>query len=745
MSRPTISLAMIVKDERENLPRLLESVKGCFDEIHITDTGSTDGTVEYLKDFEPSDTAGCPVILHHFEWVRDFAAARNYSFSHVKTDYVMWLDADDVLRRREAFISFRDNVMATAEYWLATYNYALNEKGEPALSFARERVIKLGCGFRWKHFVHEGCVQVENRQFLAQNVSSWWVDHLRTEKDMQKDRSRNLNLFREREHLLDARMRYYYGKELFDARQYMEAGAKLMEAATDERLEVHDRLMAIQYAAGAAMECGQFMRVVHICAQGLNLMPSRAEYWTLIGDAYVKQGRLEDAVPYYEAARSVRPNTVHGFVYCAKDAYDKYPTEQLASIFMNIGKIEEAKREIALLKAIGSGRINELESHLGKVLHFVQKAEHLEQTDDIVITCPPGGVKVWDDAVHRETGLGGSETACVELAEYWQKKTGRNVIVFNNRESPRTSSAGVSYWPVTELPQYFKNKRPFIHIAWRHAVRLTDAPSYIWCHDLYTPGAEKLENYDKILCLSEFHKNYVMALQSIPAEKVVLMKNGIDPKDFLASEEKNPNKIIFSSSPDRGLDRAIEIVSRARQKYPDLELHVFYGFENMRAMGMHQMADRLQAMIDANPWVKYHGNQPKAVLSKHFKESAIWLYPANFIETFCITALESVAAKCFPIVRKFGGVADTIKPFADAGMAWIIDRDASTPEDLDHWASILIRALDEKKWQSVDIDPELYSWRAVADEWDEKLNLTRPAISQMKCLDEMEGVVGRSA
>jgi len=51
MKRPSISLCIIVKNEEHNLPRLLKSVEGCFDEICITDTGSTDKTVEIAESF----------------------------------------------------------------------------------------------------------------------------------------------------------------------------------------------------------------------------------------------------------------------------------------------------------------------------------------------------------------------------------------------------------------------------------------------------------------------------------------------------------------------------------------------------------------------------------------------------------------------------------------------------------------------------------------------------------------------
>jgi glycosyltransferase involved in cell wall biosynthesis len=84
---PSLSVCMIVKNEEENLPRALASVKGVADELIVVDTGSTDKTVEIAREF------GAKVF--HFEWCNDFSAARNESLRHATKDYVLWLDGDD--------------------------------------------------------------------------------------------------------------------------------------------------------------------------------------------------------------------------------------------------------------------------------------------------------------------------------------------------------------------------------------------------------------------------------------------------------------------------------------------------------------------------------------------------------------------------------------------------------------------------------------------------------------------------
>ncbi len=78
---------MIVKDEEENLPRALQSVKDLADHIVIVDTGSTDKTVEIAC------SSGARV--DQIEWPDDFSAARNHALSLATQEWIMVIDADD--------------------------------------------------------------------------------------------------------------------------------------------------------------------------------------------------------------------------------------------------------------------------------------------------------------------------------------------------------------------------------------------------------------------------------------------------------------------------------------------------------------------------------------------------------------------------------------------------------------------------------------------------------------------------
>ena len=88
-----LSLCMIVRNEEQRLGRCLESVQGLVDEIIVVDTGSEDHTVQVAEGFGAE--------VHHFKWVDNFAAARNESLRYATGDWVLWLDADDVLPAEE--------------------------------------------------------------------------------------------------------------------------------------------------------------------------------------------------------------------------------------------------------------------------------------------------------------------------------------------------------------------------------------------------------------------------------------------------------------------------------------------------------------------------------------------------------------------------------------------------------------------------------------------------------------------
>lgn len=731
--RPSIAMACIMKNEAHNIGPMLQSVKGCFDQIVIVDTGSTDGSIEFIETInrrienKDPNWEGLPKIqLEHFTWIDDFAKARDYSFSFCTTDYIFWQDLDDSLSDAKAFIHWRDTVMHAGHYWVAEYNYHFKETGEVECKFIRERVIKRNHGFGWEYPVHEGIIQKEGLSFWPQRATSWHVNHRRTDEDRKQDHMRNIKILEKQDlEKLHPRMWFYYGKELFENGMPEKAGKPLLNAIKSGKLDIHDNIIAMQYCAQSAFSSKAFPQAIDILMNGLRLWPSRAEYHCMLGDIYLASNKIQDAILSYQTALLCQPNDGGGAVVIYGHAYDEYPHSQLARIYLQIGNVNSAEKEIDWIKKAKLKDAPVFESELEKIKQLAEVRTDLPKTDDIVITCPPGGpVTDWDENTLQTIGHGGSETAAIEVARWLRLKTNKRVKIFQQRKAKDVMPSGVEYHPIQDLQGYFHNVEPGVHIAWRHPSRLTKAKSYIWCHDLEMPGASHTGNYDKIIALSQFHKDYLMEMNHIPEDKIMLGFNGINPEDFKVEAEKDPLKVVFSSSPDRGLIQSIDIVKKAREiSGLDIKLHAFYGFENMRKGGHGEWADRIEAKIKENDFVTMHGQVSKKVLMKHFKEAGCWLYPADFIETFCITAIEAMSTHTWPIFRQMGALPYTLKPALDRGLCDMLTVEARDEASYGIWANTLVDAIIGKKWEKMDFVPEQFSWEKVADHFIAEMNL----------------------
>ncbi len=146
----TISLCMIVKNEENVLERCLDTVADLMDEIIIVDTGSTDRTKEIAAKYTDK--------IYDFAWIKDFSAARNFSFSKATMEYIYAPDADEILdeENRERFRVMKECLLSEIEMVQMKYvteneeNSVMNAKKE-----YRPKLFKRQRTFTWIDPVHE--------------------------------------------------------------------------------------------------------------------------------------------------------------------------------------------------------------------------------------------------------------------------------------------------------------------------------------------------------------------------------------------------------------------------------------------------------------------------------------------------------------------------------------------------------------------------------------------------------------
>lgn len=152
----SLSLCMIVKNEEAVLERILKPVSQVMDAILIADTGSSDRTKEIAEQYTSQ--------VFDFPWCDDFSAPRNFLLEKVRTDYWMWLDADDVLDEEnlEKLKSLKETLNPGTDVVMMEYAAGFDQSGRTTFSYFRERIMKTSRNFRWNGAVHETVIPEGN-------------------------------------------------------------------------------------------------------------------------------------------------------------------------------------------------------------------------------------------------------------------------------------------------------------------------------------------------------------------------------------------------------------------------------------------------------------------------------------------------------------------------------------------------------------------------------------------------------
>jgi 2-polyprenyl-3-methyl-5-hydroxy-6-metoxy-1,4-benzoquinol methylase len=334
-------------------------------------------------------------------------------------------------------------------------------------------------------------------------------------------------------------------------------------------------------------------------------------------------------------------------------------------------------------------------------------------------------------------GIGGSETAVINMAKAWAAM-GCQVIVYSGVNGIYD---GVFY----RTADFFNpDKHSDVFIAWRWPLvfsrgRPNADTTILWMHDLFSqlqvPGYQPNEipkswadNIDYVMVLSEFHKQCVENVHATLRGKIQITRNGIDPARYINRNiDKVSHKYFYSSSYDRGLEQLLEIWPQIQEAIPDAELHVAYGVQTSEMI--YQMTGekdklnqiyRLLGKMKSLPGVVHHERLGQQELADLQLSCEAWLYPyqdnefGGFLETYCITALEAMAARCVPIARRNGA----LKEIVQHGHTW---NEKMTIEHLleilkDEKLKFPDGALDENQKYALS-----RSWDSLAVAWAENL------------------------
>ena len=327
----TLSLCMIVKDEEDVLRRCLDSVKEIVDEIIIVDTGSTDKTKLIASEFTDK--------IFDFKWCDDFSKARNFSFSKATKEYIIWLDADDVILEEDKLKikELKNTLNPITDIVMLNYNVAFDENDNPIFTYSRERILKRSKNYKWSGRIHEA---------IATSGNVIYSDAAITHKKIHvNDPKRNLRIYEKmiKENIkLNAREKYYYARELYYNKKYEKAVNILNEFLDCDDGWTENKINACLDLYNCYIALNKDKEALLSLLRSFTYDTPRAEISCSVGDYFFNKQQYNIAIFWYKLATNRKPNIQNGG-FCLIDYYGYIPYLQLCICYYKLGEYDISK------------------------------------------------------------------------------------------------------------------------------------------------------------------------------------------------------------------------------------------------------------------------------------------------------------------------------------------------------------------------------------------------------------------
>lgn len=587
-----ISLCMITKgdSELESLQNCLDSVAQHVDGVYITATSDeTSRLSKYTKKMGYN--------LSFFKWCDDFSAARNFNFSQAPkdTDYILWLDSDDLFVGAEMLRGVAEECLYNGktsiffEYWYGcTFRGIASLETMVKIDFKhnRERLVKPS-SFKWKGRLHETPVPIEGAKndytvIPYEEARPIAVMHTAQDVTLPEKQERNkrileLQLAEERNTKdgADPRTLLYLMKiyaempepELW--KKCIEMGGEyLQKSGWDEERGTCWEQMGICYG-----RLGNKESATDCFREAIREWPHQPLFYVRLASSLYNEGKYRQVDHYlqmvehmdldqkgsgmtnFNALKAMYADLVSRMelhvkknvakaLQAAKLLYNEDPNPQnreFGIYLENLNDLNNACRDFdnlaQYLESIGEGEgvlkiMGELPRAITSQPFAIKIAQRLTPPrvwgDREICYFASFGGKHFEEWSPKslETGIGGSETAVIQLAKEWTK-LGYQVTVYGDPGNERGLHDGVLYLPYYE---FNKNDHFNIFIQWRSpslAGKIKAKKFIVDLHDVfsgidYTP--EVLQHIYKVMVKSEYHRNLA---PNIPDDKVLIISNGI--------------------------------------------------------------------------------------------------------------------------------------------------------------------------------------------------------------------------
>lgn len=298
-----ISLCMIVKNEAELLPRALADWRALADELVIVDTGSTDGTMGVAWGL------GATVVSYKWQPPGHKGEARNRAIDAASGDWVVMLDADEIIQRPAGLRSFLLGKEAEGHTAFNVQFQNFDDAGRVVLQWQQIRIFRRGL-YRYHHREHE--LPYPNKPEDAREGSISVIFEHRPPADRAAAKHEPMIARLEldcREHPGDPHPLYFLHRQYVSAGRYgqgIQAGREYLSLAKHHGLDQAECYGNLAIAHQARGEMQEAINCLYLAAA---LQPERRVWWIRLAEIYHGQGQNNIALALLRCAAELWPTS----------------------------------------------------------------------------------------------------------------------------------------------------------------------------------------------------------------------------------------------------------------------------------------------------------------------------------------------------------------------------------------------------------------------------------------------------
>lgn len=172
---------------------------------------------------------------------------------------------------------------------------------------------------------------------------------------------------------------------------------------------------------------------------------------------------------------------------------------------------------------------------------------------------------------------------------------------------------------------------------------------------------ESRKRFHKLVFSSNWQYQQYRDYLGVPySHQSTVIETGVEPIPF-TSKPKDKIRLIYTSTPHRGLEILVPVFEVLAKKYPNIELDVFssFGIYGSEWEQRNKPFEELFERCKAHPQINYHGWASNDVVREAYQRAHIFAYPCIWPETSCRSLIEAMSAGCLSVHPNFSALTDT--------------------------------------------------------------------------------------